>query len=288
MKKLGIYFMMLAMMAVVLVGCEKDPEPDPVDPVAPVITIGMEKITIDLKNQSALAVPVKVTSEDADLTSVKVFVMIGEGATAFPYDLELVTIFEDARVWEKTYTAADFGDGLNLIPQGVALSFNVEAQAGELVADPKSAVIEVVGWPVPLEGPAAFTWIRNGNSIDGEKENNIESFGITINRNVDRALYIEMKKKGADKFVKFDAAEWAKMENKEDLIPAIEAAPECVDAQGNFYIEMKNNPNLNIVLATKYKGEYYIMYLKTFETELLPSGTKNTIKGEYKGSALIK
>jgi len=141
MKKLGIYFMMLAMTAVVFVGCNKDEEKDP---AAPVITMP-SKITFDEENPGALEVKVAVTSADEDLTSIEVYVMYNE-AFKFPI-LEVTDFGANPKAWAKTFTAADFPIEQIAAVEG-SLVFWVEAKATTTDAK-ESAVIEIIKAPVP-------------------------------------------------------------------------------------------------------------------------------------------
>ena len=286
MKKLGIYVMMLAMMmAVTFVGCNSDEE----DPILtkPVITIGVEKITIDLKDLGALAVPVAVTSDDADLTSVKVFVMVGVGETATPYELETIIDFgENAKVWAKTYTAADFDAGmLGQLPEGVTLTFNVEAQAKaetgeELVADPKSVAIEIVGQDVPLSEAVAFTWITDGAT---KKAEGLDQFGLKWDGTNYRKPDAHIKKDKAAKFVDLKNAvnsNWTTVATQEALKDLIDKASDMEE----YLMDANASHNeLNDILGVIYEGEYYILHItKTTAVYTEGVGTKVTAIGEFK------
>jgi hypothetical protein len=188
----------------------------------------------------------------------------------------------------KTYTAADLPNiEILAAAKDMELKFWIAAMT-EKTQSSKSATIEIVNATppeTPLDGPAAFTWQRIGPNIVGEKENNIKNFGITISKITYRDFVLVLNKNGANKFVQFTVEQWWEITTQEDLAQAVHAATDIND----FHIPLENNSNLNMVLATIYQGEYYIMNLSALNVEIDEStGTISTITGQYKGSTLIQ
>jgi len=250
--------MMLAMMmAVTFVGCSSD-DPDPVV-IDPTITVngGAEVLTIDLEALPASAV-VAVVSEGADLTSVKVFIKIGDGVENFL--LDEVTEFEDAKTWSNAYifTEAEMLAYLPLITEGLVLAFNVEAETADGGEKTVSLPIEIINIPPPthpLGEPEGFTWVRDG-ATDGS---GLQDFGLKFGSNANRVWKANLIKGAAEKFVQFTPAEWLTITTKEQLEDAITKGTDITTNPG--VIVDLNNASEDIVLATKYKDEYYIMHI---------------------------
>ena len=176
MKKLGIYFMMLAMMAVTFVGCGDKDDPNP-----PVITMPTKiVINVDANYVPSMEdVMVSVNSPDEDLTAIEVYVQMG----TFKYAVEDVELEKKQTAWTKTYTLADFpvaefGDVTG------TLEFCIKATTANTEAN-RSATIEINFEPVipedtPLTPAVEFTLGRPGH--DGYPAT---AMGVTWASNVD-------------------------------------------------------------------------------------------------------
>ena len=270
MKKLGIYFMMLAMMAVTFVGCGDKDEPNP-----PVITMP-SSITIDMSDLNALEVNVAVTSADEELVSVKVFIEMTVAGAPTTIDLETITFESKEKAWTKTYTIADFNEELlGNVPEGVTLAFCIEAKA-ETTEASKSAPITIIPKDVPpidtpLEGPLSFTWNRKG-SADGT---GLAQFGLAWTSNT--PAYIVITHLPGAKLVVLEPNDWTALATKEALAAAVEAGTgvekwEAIPTKATF----------NYVIATKTAdGKYYL--LNPTERTISPSDPGDrTVTGQYK------
>jgi hypothetical protein len=265
---------MLALVAVVFAGCKKDN--DPAEVKAPVITMP-GTITIDYQDLDALKVDVAVNSADEDLTSVKVYAQVGEGATAFKYDMESITDFGTTpRGWAKTYSKESFSvEMLEALKgfQDQKLALCIEAKTATQTVD-KSATIELKGIEPPnhpLEGPKDFTWNRKGTA-DGT---GLAEFGLAWKANTTTHLVITPLT-GA-KLVELRVEDWTLITTKEDLAAAVEAGTGLTKWE-----VIPTKTTFNHVIATKTdKGEYFL--LNPTERTINPSDPGDrTVTGKYK------
>ena len=276
MKKLGIYVLMLAMMmAVTFVGCEKDPDPDPIDPAAPVVTInGGTIITIDIRDLSALAVPVSVTSADADLTSIKVSIQVDDNTPVLLG--EPITDFgETPKVWAKTYTIADINIGIfeGLDPD-MALTFIVEANIADKQTTEK-ADVQIIGWP-DLSGENDLRWYRLGSNITG-----LDEFGLKWDKSL-KDIHAQIIKNGASKMVILSIENWNTFTYKEEVAAAIKAATPIDVYTGINVSNPKIEAGMN-VLGVEYNNVYYIINLTSVTSKLVgDQGTETIVTGKYK------
>jgi len=266
--------MMLAMMmAVTFVGCNKDDDPDPIDPAAPVVTInGGTIITIDIRDLSALAVPVSVTSADADLTSIKVSIQVDDNTPVLLG--EPITDFgETPKVWAKTYTIADINIGIfeGLDPD-MALTFIVEANIADKQTTEK-ADVQIIGWPTPLEGPEAFTWERSGNPVSTSPD--LKLFGLEWKTNT--GTHIVITPADGTKLVELTVNDWTSIETKEALAAIVEQMPEI-----NKWEAIPAKADFNYVIATKTKeGKYFLINPTKRDIDQSDPGHR-IVTGKYK------
>jgi len=134
MKKSSIYLMLLAMMAVTLVGCGKDEEL-----AMPIIKMP-SKIIYDVYNLDNFKFNVTITSANEDLDSVKSYVLLFNETHEFPIMTMTATDFGiTPKKYAATFTAAHFG-----LVQAKFLKFRVEAYTKSTKSS-KTALVEIVG-----------------------------------------------------------------------------------------------------------------------------------------------
>ena len=204
-------------------------------------------IIIDLNDLSIFALPVVVTCAKEDLIYVSVYI---QGEDGSQYGLDFITMFENPKIWTKTYTAADFNiiELFESISEGTTWIFKVIVTTadGQFAAN---APIEIIGSIThPLEGPEDFTWERIGSSPG----TGLDEFGLQWQSNT--AEYIVITPSEGTKLVELNVNDW-NIETKEELVELVEngtalAKWEVIPTKVTF----------NYVIATKTKdGKYFLI-----------------------------
>jgi hypothetical protein len=270
MKKLGIYVMMLAMMAVVFVGCNKNED----DPIAPRITITPSPIVVDVENLADLSIDVSVIA-DEELNLVDVY--IKHSAFPEPFSLTKVTEFaKGVKTWEKTFTVADLPG--NLIPAMETpgdLTFHVDAKAGALEST-KSAPIEIKLPPeifTELEGPVTFQLVYTGQSqSDGRNINQTVGIKWSLNPTGTTSRFI-VEPAGGNPFVMID-------KGVHDAIPYKEVLKEQYDNASATVTQFEvNNPGfVQQYFISKVGNNYYLINMTAIKYE----AGNNTANFSYK------
>ena len=262
MKKLGIYFMMLAFVAVTFVGCKDD------DPNPPVITMPT-KIVINVDENLVVSmdpVMVSVNSPDEDLTAIEVYVQMG----TFKYAVENVELEKKQTAWTKTYTLADFpvaefGDVTG------TLEFCIKATTANTEAN-GSAVIELNVAPPPpdeLDGPLPFTWNRKGT----HDATGLAQFGLDWPSNT--ATNIVIKPLPGAKLVVLTPNDWTAITTVAELEAAVDTGTGVTE-----WAVIPTKITFNHVIATKTAGGEYFLLNPTERT--IVGEADRTITGQYK------
>ena len=267
MKKLGIYFMMLAtMMAVTFVGCNKNEDEKN-------LTITMPSaIAVDLDNLEAFELAVAVIA-DEDLATLEVYVQAGDFKMPLPTDF---TAAKGVDKWARTYYATDFPlDQIGQLVEGIELEFCVKATTATMDAF-KSAPITISEPPVvvtPLEGPVAFTWHRDGS----KKAEGLEAFGLDWPSNSTDFMVV-ITPLADCKLVQFETAQWTSITTQEDLKALVESGTALTDFR---LIQAKDDTKtFNYVLGSRNKdGEYFLLNPTKRE---IKGDSDRYITGEYK------
>jgi hypothetical protein len=244
------------------------------DPNAPRITMP-SSITIDLnKLEDFQPIEVAVISDDEDLVSVKVYVLIpGLGEQVLDNATELP---KKTRSWDKTYTLADLPDaGVLGTVAGLDLKFCVDvvAQTTDASRSANITIIPVVIPEILLKGPENFTWERNGSPA----ATGLEQFGLEW-KSQSTDLKIVIKPLSGTKFVILNPADWSitKMEELEELVNNGTHVGEWA------VIPAKADQPLNYVIATKTdQGNYYLIHPTNRWIDPADGGHRK-VTGEYK------
>lgn len=270
MKKLGIYLMTLALVAMTFVACNEDDPTKPEIAINNGVDIDVEKIA---NSDATFTLPVTVTAEDENISSVRVYITT-DGANFVVEEAANVK----AKNFTREYALSDIRPiYLDIKDQGLTMkTLEVQVATPTHLSTIKS---QAFVYPAPVDTPlseaATTTWVRAG-SVEGT---GLTDFGLKFESNIDRAWYTSIVKKDAEKFVSFTKAQWNDIQTKEGLAAAVEAANEIT----NFRKISANAgmPTIDEVLATKYNGKYYIILLKN-STVVTGDKTTVTINGEYR------
>jgi hypothetical protein len=252
MKKLGIYVMMLAMMAVTFVGCNKDD--DETNPVKPVISMP-EKMIIDLDDLDAFSFKVEIASAEDVLIAIDVYITMG--ATTVWTDP--VTLDKNAKGWTKTYTVADFPD-IEVLQagEGLGLTFCVDAKTDNESAS-KTAPITIEGGgtsDTPLVKGEKITLIYTGQTqSDGRNVSAVLGIKWRIN-NGTPVVSRFVTEPGGGTFVMLDKATHDAIDTQEALkekynAPGADKKDEFAVSPGSqCYFISKVGENYNLVNLT--------------------------------------
>jgi len=235
MKKLGIYFMMLAMTAVVFVGCNKDDD----EIARPVITITGSS-DYDLDKPEGFALEVIVTSDDEDLTSVHIWIISENKST----DILKKDIEKGKQQWRETFTAADFEDVTFV--EGKSANFFVKVNTKSTDAE-KSVIINVIDGGVVVEYLTAPAEFKLGRPAHGDYPASAMGIEWTSNPDGNTAKF-------AANHVMITATAYGAIETKEALEAAFDAGTKASDftakSDANFvtqYLIVKDGTTLRLV-----------------------------------------
>ena len=265
MKKLGIYFMMLAVMAVVFVGCKTE---DPNDP-----SIAMPSaVTYDLDKPGDFEMIVAITATDEDLTSVYVYLLWDNDK----YEVVPKTDLDKNQTsWTKTFKADDFDAITFEKDKSAKLWVEVTTKgtnaSGSTTINDIDSGIEEPPVETPLDAEKDFKWER----IAPAKGTGLAEFGLEWKSNTGTKIVIEPL--AGTRLVELKVSDWATIETKEDLKAAVDAGTPLTKWE-----EIPVKIDLYCVIATKTAdGEYFM--IKPEKREVDPNdGGHRTVTGKYK------
>lgn len=167
------------------------------------------------------------------------------------------TLFANAEVGIErwTFTVTDKNG------ESTELAINITTEAGT----------------TPLAAPEALQWQR----VAGAPGTGLDMFGLKWESNVKDIMAV-IAKDGAEKLVELEATTWTGLETVEDLMAAVGTGTDMEDFRG---ISATTPQTYDIVLATQYNGEYFLIHLTELTAVEDPAGSGNwtyTILGEYK------
>ncbi len=80
------------------------------------------------------------------------------------------------------------------------------------------------------------------------------------------------------KFVELSSAQWTSITTKEDLAAAVEAGTDMTVYEG---VSAEASSAYDVVLATKYNNEYFMIHIQNATVVVGGTGTTITITGKY-------
>ena len=268
MKKLSYLLGLLLIAGMVFTSCNKDEDEEPQD-LTPAITFQSggdftsSDVTID--QGDTINVGVICTSNGISgkkLESFKIYMIVN--------DVTQPNIVDSTDIDAAAFTA------------GYSISFP-DVLDGKLYAEitdkdgQKKSVffnVTVEEATTPLDGAEDLEWKREyGNDGTG-----LDMFGLKWTWN-GKAVYAKIEKDSADIFVQLTADQWTSITTKEDLAIAVDDATDMDLYEGvNTTLASEDYDD---VLATKYKGEYFIIHIEHSTAVEDATGWIFTITGQY-------
>jgi len=279
MKKLGIYFMMLALVAVTFVACgEKEPHPAPVITMPPTITIDCEHLS------DFTPVEVTVTSQEDYMKEIKVYVKFGPAEKVLgTYTPETEGSPKKWLMWNHTYNLSDFemtAEYLETIKDmDVYFCVDVKTDQADNFASRSTRITIISGVnpppsDTPLDSPVSFTWTKLGYA-----ETVLNPVGLKFKKNyVNKATYAVIEKNpGTAKLVNLGSL-GASITTKEGLEKAITDGSDIAELK---QISSSGSGSYDIYLGTVVGTTYYMTHI-THATVTTPSaGTQVEVTGTW-------
>ncbi len=134
-------------------------------------------------------------------------------------------------------------------------------------------LIKVLAKETLLSVAKDFEWKRVG----GAAATGLETFGLTWTSNTATNAVI---KKGADKFVELDPAQWTSLTNLEGLKTAIDAATDM--EKWEKVSSTSASKTYDFTLGTIKAGVYYLIHVSGSTVTVEAAGSTIVISGQYK------
>ena len=134
-------------------------------------------------------------------------------------------------------------------------------------------LVKVLAKETLLSVAKDFTWKRVG----GAAATGLETFGLTWTSNTATNAVI---KKGADKFVELDPAQWTSLTNLEGLKLAVDAATDM--EKWEKVSSSSASKTYDFTLGTIKAGVYYLIHVTNSTVTVETAGTTIVIGGQYK------
>jgi hypothetical protein len=134
-------------------------------------------------------------------------------------------------------------------------------------------LVKVLAKETVLSEAKGFEWKRVG----GAAATGLEPFGLTWTSNTATNAVI---KKGADKFVELDAAQWTSLTNLEGLKAAIDAATDM--EKWEKVSSSSASKTYDYTLGTIKAGVYYLIHVTGSTVTVEAAGSTIVITGQYK------
>jgi len=220
MKKLGIYLMMLAMMAVTFVACSGD-DPEMNDPR---ILITPAEIVVDVEKLAELKIDVTVVA-DEELTLVEAY--IRHSALATPLPVRKVTEFDKGvKTWEGSFGFADLpADLMTIALVEGNMTFWVEAKTATTSSEKSAPItIEEIEKETDLTNPSQFVI---GHPAHGTTLK--YAMGIEYDQNPTTTTARFITRDRSNSFVMLTETEYNAIETVEGLARVFDAAETKTD-----------------------------------------------------------
>ncbi|MDR0363581.1 MAG: hypothetical protein LBH92_00940 [Bacteroidales bacterium] len=277
MKKIGIYFLSLALVAMTFVACGGD-KPDDNKIAAPVITInGGADIEIEWTTIAELKIPVKVISEAEKMERIQVIITDENGKEYTVEDIKTFTKPDTNKEVNREYTITELAVIITQLQSGQVApkDFIVKAYTTTYYPETKSQAFKLPDIPeppqTPLSDPKDFTWHRV-SSNDGT---GLAQFGLEWKSNT--ATHIIITPVAGAKLVELTEADWTEITTQKGLAEVVNEKEgiskwEVIPAKTTF----------NYVIATRTAEGKYFLINPTERTINPNDGGDRTISGKYK------
>lgn len=265
MKNFKLVMVLIAVLGLAITSCKKD-DTTPVD----------QTPNLDFKGGGSYI------SNNATVTVGEDFVIgitassngdSGEKLTSVKYTVTSnnVIVLEFDSVFSATSYNLDYVFRMDN-PGDAVFNFTVTDKKGEKKSISLTITAEL--GTTPLGNAEDLYWERVG----GAAGTGLSTFGLKWTSNL-KMVNAQIKKDGAAKFVQLSADAWTSLVTMEDLMAAIDAGTDMETFTG---INVDANGTYDVVLATSYNGEYFLMHLTSSNISVDANGTTVKIYGQSK------